>query len=111
MDWKPHIEDAGSATGPLLRGTSVPVGRVLDLLAGGWSAERIVQEYPGVTEVAVRACLAYAADEMERIRFVAAIDKAMRDVDEGRTIPHEEVVRRLEEKYGPLDRDLEGDDE
>ena len=44
---------------PVIRGTRVPVERVLGGLAGGMSPAEIVREY-GVTEADVRAALRYA---------------------------------------------------
>jgi uncharacterized protein (DUF433 family) len=42
---------------------------VLDLLADGMSEEEIVNNYPGITMLDVRACIAYGA-EMSRERYV-----------------------------------------
>jgi len=44
---------------PVIRGTRVPVERVLAGLAGGMTTAEIVREY-GVTEADVRAALRYA---------------------------------------------------
>ena len=44
---------------PVIRGTRVPVERVLGGLAGGMTPAQIVHEY-GVTEADVRAALRYA---------------------------------------------------
>ena len=44
---------------PVIRGTRVPVLRVVEGLAGGMTVEEVVREY-GVTEADVRAALAYA---------------------------------------------------
>jgi uncharacterized protein (DUF433 family) len=44
---------------PVIRGTRVPVVRIVDGLAGGMTLEEVVREY-GVTEADVRAALAYA---------------------------------------------------
>lgn len=44
-----------------IRGTRVLVSVILDALAGGDSATRILRNYSGVTEEDIRACLAYAA--------------------------------------------------
>jgi len=44
---------------PVIRGTRVPVVRVVEGLAGGMTVEEVVREY-GVTEADVRAALAYA---------------------------------------------------
>ena len=46
---------------PCIRSTRVLVSVILDALAGGDSVGRILQDYPGITEGDIRACLGYAA--------------------------------------------------
>lgn len=46
---------------PVIAGTRIPVYAVLNLLAGGFSPEQVVKEYPDLTLEDVQACLAYAA--------------------------------------------------
>jgi uncharacterized protein (DUF433 family) len=52
-----------------LRGTRVPVSVVLDNLAAGDSAERILDQYPSLKAEHIAAALAYAA-ELARERIV-----------------------------------------
>lgn len=54
---------------PCIRGHRIWVSLVLDLLADGMSEEEIVNNYPGITMLDVRACIAYGA-EMSRERYV-----------------------------------------
>jgi len=54
---------------PCIRGHRIWVSLILDLLAGGMSFEEILQNYPGVEDADVRACIAYGA-EMARDRYV-----------------------------------------
>jgi len=54
---------------PCIRGHRIWVSLILDLLAGGLSIKEILEEYPGLEEADVLACLAYAA-EMTRERYV-----------------------------------------
>ena len=54
---------------PCIRGHRVWVSLVLDPLAGGMTPQEIVQEYPGVEEADILACIAYGA-EMARERYV-----------------------------------------
>ncbi|MBI1903286.1 MAG: DUF433 domain-containing protein [Planctomycetia bacterium] len=54
---------------PCIRGHRIWVSLILDLLASGWSHQQILENYPGVEEADVLACLAYAA-EMTRERYV-----------------------------------------
>jgi uncharacterized protein (DUF433 family) len=50
---------------PVIRGTRVPVVRIIGGLAGGMTVEEITKEY-GVTEEDVRAALAYAGELIEQ---------------------------------------------
>jgi uncharacterized protein (DUF433 family) len=54
---------------PCIRGHRIWVSLILDLLAGGWSTEQVLSEYPGLTKDDVLACIAYGA-EMSRERYV-----------------------------------------
>jgi uncharacterized protein (DUF433 family) len=46
---------------PCIRGTRIMVAVILDNLAEGLTPEEIVREYPPLTDLDVRAALAYAA--------------------------------------------------
>lgn len=54
---------------PCIRGHRIWVSLVLDLLASGWTMRELLEQYPGIEEVDVLACLAYGA-EMSRERYV-----------------------------------------
>jgi uncharacterized protein (DUF433 family) len=54
---------------PCIKGHRIWVSLVLDMLAGGWSVPEILDNYPGIEEADVRACIAYGA-EMSRERYV-----------------------------------------
>ena len=63
VDWKPYISTDphvvhGSAC---FRGTRVPVSVVIDNLAAGETAERILANYPSLKPEHIPAALAYAA--------------------------------------------------
>ncbi len=47
---------------PCVKGTRISVEHVLDHLAGGWSVEAVLENYPNLTPQDVAACLAYARD-------------------------------------------------
>lgn len=53
---------------PVIKGTRVPVTRILGGLAGGMTKEEVVREY-GVTEEDIRAALAYASELMEKEEY------------------------------------------
>ena len=46
---------------PCVRGLRIPVATVLRLLAGAWSGEKILAEYPDLRPGDIRECLRYAA--------------------------------------------------
>lgn len=54
---------------PCIRGHRIWVALVLDLLASSWSIADILENYPGLDEADVLACIAYGA-EMTRERYV-----------------------------------------
>ena len=54
---------------PCIKGHRIWVALILDFLAGGWSHQDILTNYPGITEDDIKACLAYGA-AMTRERFV-----------------------------------------
>jgi uncharacterized protein (DUF433 family) len=54
---------------PCIRGHRIWVSLVLDLLASGSTSQQIVDDYPGLEEADVLACIAYGA-EMSRERYV-----------------------------------------
>jgi uncharacterized protein (DUF433 family) len=72
MDWSEHIVvDPEICHGrACIRGTRIFVSVILDNLAAGESAERILESYPSLTIEAVRAAIAYAAD-LARERVIA----------------------------------------
>lgn len=54
---------------PCIKGHRIWVSLVLDMLAGGRSTAEILEDYPGLEEMDIRACIAYGA-EMSRERYV-----------------------------------------
>ena len=54
---------------PCIRGTRIWVSLVLDLLASATSMREVVDNYPGLTEADVYACIAYGA-EVSRERYL-----------------------------------------
>lgn len=54
---------------PCIKGHRIWVSLVLDMLAAGESMADILQNYPGLVEEDIYACIAYGA-EMSRERFV-----------------------------------------
>lgn len=54
---------------PCIRGHRVWVSLILDLLASGMAIKDVLEQYPGLEEADVRACIAYGA-EMSRERYI-----------------------------------------
>ena len=54
---------------PCIRGHRIWVSLVLDLLSSGWTIQQLLEQYPGIEEADVLACIAYGA-EMLRERYV-----------------------------------------
>ncbi len=47
---------------PCIKGTRITVELVFRLLGKGWSIEKLIGEYPQLTEEDIRAALSYGAD-------------------------------------------------
>lgn len=54
---------------PCIKGHRIWVSLVLDLLASGWTFQQVLDNYPGLSEEDIRACIAYGA-EMSRERYL-----------------------------------------
>jgi uncharacterized protein (DUF433 family) len=57
---------------PVIKGTRVRVTDVLEMLAGGASAEEIVSDFPYLGQDDVRAALSYAAAQADHAVVLAA---------------------------------------
>jgi uncharacterized protein (DUF433 family) len=64
MDWREHIvvDPAVCHGQACIRGTRIPAAVVLDNLAAGLSVADVVKSYPSLTELAIHAAVAYAAE-------------------------------------------------
>jgi uncharacterized protein (DUF433 family) len=73
MLWQNWItSDPGILGGkPTVRGTRLSVVFLLGLLAQGWSQEQVLENYPQLTDEALRAALNYAQQSLEQERFIA----------------------------------------
>ncbi|RIK84062.1 MAG: hypothetical protein DCC67_05285 [Planctomycetota bacterium] len=54
---------------PCIKGHRIWVSLILDQLASGWSFEDVKENYSGIDDDDIRACIAYGA-EMSRDRYV-----------------------------------------
>lgn len=68
MEWQDRITtDPAVLVGkPAIRGTRLSVELLLDFLAGGWTPDEILQDYPDLCAEDLRAVYAYAADAVRR---------------------------------------------
>jgi uncharacterized protein (DUF433 family) len=64
MTWTDHIQADPAVLGgkPVIKGTRLAVDFVLALLAEGWSGVELRKQYPQLTDDALRAVFAYAAE-------------------------------------------------
>ena len=58
---------------PIVRGTRIPVSLILNLVAYGYSLERVIQAYPVLTLEDVKAALLYAGELMDGPRSHALV--------------------------------------
>lgn len=72
MDWREYIvvDPAVCHGQACIRGTRIPATVVLDNLAAGLSVAEVLKSYPSLTDQAIHATVAYAA-ELARERVVA----------------------------------------
>ena len=54
---------------PCIKGHRLWVSLILDFLAAGATIEELLEDYPGIEDTDIRACIAYGA-EMARERYV-----------------------------------------
>ena len=47
---------------PCIKGTRIPVAMIVASLADGMTSDEILEEYPQLSDLDIRAALAYAAD-------------------------------------------------
>lgn len=73
MDWRDRIvADPNVLVGkPVIKGTRISVELVMDLLAGGYTPEQVLQQYDHLTLDDIHACLAYAREVIHSERMFA----------------------------------------
>jgi uncharacterized protein (DUF433 family) len=60
------IEPGKRSGQPCIRGMRITVRDVLEYLAGGMSVEEVLEDFPELTIEDIRACLAFAANQIPR---------------------------------------------
>ncbi|WP_448583704.1 DUF433 domain-containing protein [Thermocrinis sp.] len=61
---------------PVIKGTRLTVHYILSLLASGMTVDEILSEYDGLEREDTLACLAFAAEALERTEFVPLVVEA-----------------------------------
>ena len=66
MDWRKFIEsDPKIMLGkPVIKGTRITVELVLEKIASGESFEQVIESHPRLTDEAIRAAIAFAAENL-----------------------------------------------
>ena len=64
------IEPGKRGGKPCIRGLRITVYDVLEYLASGMSHAQILADFPYLTEMDIRACLAYAADRERKAEIL-----------------------------------------
>lgn len=69
-DWKSRITVNPDilAGKPIIKGTRISVELILDLLANGWTAETILENYPQLKKEDITAVLKYATEILKEER-------------------------------------------
>lgn len=72
MDWQDRIVTTPDTLfgRPRIAGTRIGVDFILDLLASGWSSQRILDEYPQLTADNLQAAFAFVRDCLKEEDFV-----------------------------------------
>ena len=55
---------------PVIAGTRLTVEYILNLLAHGQTQDQIIEEYPGLTQSDIQACLLFASRAMQDTTFM-----------------------------------------
>lgn len=78
MTYKQRIEINPRKLGgkPVIKGTRIPVTLILNLLAKGYSIERIVRAYPNLKKTDVLGAIYYSQARIER-EFVGPLQMAL----------------------------------
>ncbi len=70
MNWEDRITvDPKVLVGkPVVKGTRLAVEFIVELLANGWTKQQILENYPGLTDEDISACLHYASKTLKSER-------------------------------------------
>ena len=70
VDYKKFIEINPEVrfSKPIVKGTRISVYDILGWLASGLTYQQILEDFPQLSENAIYACLAYAADKERKVK-------------------------------------------
>ncbi|HZG09466.1 MAG TPA: DUF433 domain-containing protein [Allosphingosinicella sp.] len=73
MDWREHIHSDPAILGgkPVVRGSRISVELILEYLSDGAGVDTILEAYPHITQMDVRAAIAFAHDMIADERALA----------------------------------------
>ena len=65
---------------PVIAGTRISVGLVLEFLAHNWNPQKLLAEYPNLRQEDIQAAIAYASQRItrEEIHFVPLLSEPQR---------------------------------
>jgi uncharacterized protein (DUF433 family) len=67
MNWRTYIESKPEVLNgkPVVKGTRLAVGFLLDLFAQGWTREQVLENYPELNAEGLQAVFAYGAAHLK----------------------------------------------
>ncbi len=71
MDDRISVDPSVCSGKPYITGTRIMVRNILGMIAGGYTVERILEEYPKLTRDDVAAALEYASHVVDEDRVIA----------------------------------------
>lgn len=93
MNWRERID---LDLEPRIKGAGVRVEEILRALGAGASIESLPARFPGLSRDDILACLAYAAEAINRAGFVEATRRGLADTEAGRLTDDDEVWREFD---------------
>ena len=71
MEDRISVDPAVCSGKPCIKGTRIMVRNILGMFAGGYSVDRVLQEYPQITRDDVVAALEYASHVVDEEEVIA----------------------------------------
>ena len=73
MNWRERVEEKAEVLGgkPVIKGSRLSVEFLLGLMAAGWEQSEILENYPGLTQDDLLACLQYAKELLETEQLIS----------------------------------------